>query len=63
MPVLHTSPYTKKLTGFLIAHLEIKRKTIGRQCTQIQNSFFRRRKFLIAVANDMIRRGRGAGPD
>ena len=63
MPVLHTSPYTNKLTGFLIAHLEIKCETVGRQRVQIQNSFFRRRKFLIAVADDTIRHGVGSWPD
>ena len=63
MPALHTSPYTNKFTSFLIAHLEIKRETVRRQCIQIQNSFFRRRKFLIAMADDMIRHGVSTGSD
>ena len=61
--VLHTSPYMDKLISFPVAHLEIKRETVWRQRVQIQNSLFRRRKFLIVVADDMIERRARAGPD
>ena len=63
MSVLHTPPYMDKLVGFPVTHLEIKRKTVWRQGVQIQNSFFRRRKFLIVVTDNAIRRGVGSRPD
>ena len=63
MSALHTPPCMDKLVGFPVTHLEIKRKTVWRQGVQIQNSFFRRRKFLIVVTDNMIRRSVGSRSD
>ena len=63
MSALHISPYMDKLVGFPVTHLEIKRETVWRQGVQIQNSFFRRRKFLIVVTDNAIRRGVGSRSD